>query len=65
MMISRSCGSKYNHKYDFPNRVSAIIKINNVQHFKLAGDIVMRMKQILMIFQLSDITDFVTDSGSR
>ena len=38
-MISRSCGSKYNHKYDFPNRVSAMIKINNVQHFKLAGDI--------------------------
>ena len=39
MMISRSCGSKYNHKYDFPNRVSAIIRINNVQHFKLVGDI--------------------------
>ena len=44
MMISRSCGSKYNHKYDFPNRVNAIIKIKTVQHFKLVGDIVMRMK---------------------
>ena len=39
MMISRSCGSKYNHIYDSPNRVSAIIKINNVQHFKLVGGI--------------------------
>ena len=39
MMISRSCGSKYNHKYDFPNRVSAIIKINNVRDFKLVGNI--------------------------
>ena len=65
MMISRSCSSKYNHKYDFPNRVNAIIKMKTVQHFKLVGDIVTRMKQILMIFQLSDITDFVTDTGSR
>ena len=44
MMPFRSCGSKYNQKYDFPNRVNAIIKIKTVQHFKLVGDIVMRMK---------------------
>ena len=39
MMISRSCGSQFNHNYDFPNPVSAVIKINIVQHFKLVGDI--------------------------
>ena len=44
MMISRSCGSKYNHKYDFPNHVNAIIKIKTVQHSKLVDDIVMRLK---------------------
>ena len=32
MMISRSCCSKYNHKYDFQNRLNAIIKIKTVQH---------------------------------
>ena len=31
-MISRSCCSNYNHKYDFQNRVNAIIKIKTVQH---------------------------------